>query len=95
MHFFLLILEILFNLIPDIIYKHSRFFKTLLKKSFEFILNKKIGFVLFFLHFMLLLSRIDSILEEQGYKKYLFEVYTSSHFKIIFTLLTKILIFYI
>lgn len=38
LHFFLLILGVLFNLAPDVVYKHDRFFKVLLKKDLEFIL---------------------------------------------------------
>lgn len=48
MHFFLLILEVLFNSALDIIYKCSGFSKTLLEKGFEFVSGDEIGPVLFF-----------------------------------------------
>lgn len=78
MHFFLLILEVLFNFILDIIYKYGKFSKTLLKKSLEFILSKKVDFILLFLIFMLLSSKIDPILEKQSCKKDVFRVYSFS-----------------
>ena len=61
MHFFLLILEVLFNFTPDAVYKHGEFSKTLLKKDLEFLLGEEINPVLFFLCFMLLPVKFDPI----------------------------------
>lgn len=63
--FFLLILRILFNLV---VYKRGRFSKTLLKKGFEFVLEKKNSPISFFLGLILLLSKVDLILEKQSCK---------------------------
>lgn len=43
-----MILGVLFNSTLDTVYKCGEFFKTLLEKSFEFILDNKVGTVLFF-----------------------------------------------
>lgn len=40
LYFFLLILEVLFNLALDTVYKCNRFSKTLLEKGFEFVLEE-------------------------------------------------------
>lgn len=62
--YFLLIVVVLFNLVLNAIYKRGRFFKALSKKNFKLILNKRYSPVSFFLDFMLLLSRINLIMEE-------------------------------
>lgn len=62
LHFFLLILKILFNLATNAVYKYSRFSKTLLKKNLEFFLRKKVDLILFFLCFILLLFKINSFI---------------------------------
>lgn len=74
LHFFLLILEVLFNPTLDVIYKPNRFSKNLLKKSLEFVLDEKSSLILFFLSLVLLPSRIDLILKEQSHKKDGFKV---------------------
>lgn len=51
MHFFLLILRVLFNLGIDVIYDHGRFSKILSKKNLKFILSEEISLVLFFFIF--------------------------------------------
>lgn len=48
LHFFLLILRVLFNLVLDAIYKYGGFSKALLEKSLEFVLGDKINPGLFF-----------------------------------------------
>lgn len=48
LHFFLLILEVLFNFAQDIVYEYSQFSKALSKKRFEFVPGKKVDPVLFF-----------------------------------------------
>lgn len=64
LHFFLLILEILFNPALDIFYKYNRFFKTLLKKGLELILNKGNSSISFLSGFILFLLKVDLILEK-------------------------------
>ena len=59
LYFFLLVLEVLFNLTPDTIYKCSRFSKTLLEKSLKFVLCEKGGLRLFNPSFILLLAKIN------------------------------------
>lgn len=61
LHIFLLILKVLFNSALDIIYKYSKFSKTLLKKSFNLITGKKSSLILFFLCFILLLSKVGPV----------------------------------
>lgn len=47
LHFFLLIVEVLFNSALDVIYKRNRFSEALLKKNLEFFLSKGVNLVLF------------------------------------------------
>lgn len=69
MYFFLLVLEILFNLNPDTNYKQGEFYKVLAKKCLEFALNKQDSSVIFNLSLVLLLAKVDLILEKQSCKK--------------------------
>lgn len=64
LYLLLLRLKIQLNFSLDISYKQDRFFKTLLKKDFEFILYKANGTITFKLHFILLLGKIDFVLEK-------------------------------
>lgn len=89
MYFFLLLLGILLNLGLDANYKQVKFFKTLLEKSFKFVLQKRNNNIAFMLRFVLLLIEVDQILEKQGRKRHAFVVYSSDHVKIILTLLAK------
>lgn len=57
-------LKVLFDFIINIIYKYSRFFKTLLKKGFKFVLYKKSNFVLLNSSFVSLLIEVDFILKK-------------------------------
>lgn len=59
LYFFLLVLKISFNLTLDIVYKRSRFFKTLLKKGLKFVLYEEKNSVLFNLSFVFLLAEIN------------------------------------
>lgn len=49
----------------DTSYRQNKFFKILIKKSFEFILNNKNSIVALNLSFVLLLAEIDLILEKK------------------------------
>lgn len=64
LYFFLLILRIYFNLIPDIIPKRIKFFKTLLKESFKFVLYELGNLILLRFGFMLLPVEDDFIAKE-------------------------------
>lgn len=68
LHFFLLLLRVLFNSTSNIVYKCNEFFKDLSKKSFELILDKKSGLILFFLCFIFLLSKNNFVRENKTTK---------------------------
>lgn len=59
--FLLLVLYILLNFDQDIYYKYSRFYKTLTKKSFKFILSRGNGTLAFNLSFVLLTAEVNLI----------------------------------
>lgn len=65
------------------------------EKSFEFILIKKENTVAFNLSFVLLLAKIDFILEEQNSKENAFRARSIGCLEKILTLLTKIISLYI
>ena len=48
----------------DASYKQDRFSKVLIKKNFKFALSRWDGIVIFNLSFILLLTKVDLILEE-------------------------------
>lgn len=62
LNFFLLVLRILFNLTLNVSHKYNKFFATLSKKSFEFILSNKKSIVAFNLSFILLLIEVELII---------------------------------
>lgn len=88
-------LRIPYNLNLDISNKNSRFFKVLLKKSFEFGLNKTDGIIAFILSLMLLSIEVDPIPEKQSYERDALKTYGTNHVKIVLVLLTKVVAFYI
>lgn len=94
MYFLLLVLGISVNLGSDVDYKPDRFFKILLEKNFKFILSRRTNIITFNLSFILLLAKVNSILEKQSCKKDEFETYNISYLKIIFILLIKKIVFY-
>lgn len=76
------------------IYKDSRFSKTLLKKSLKFILYEGVSFVLFNLNLILLPMEVDFFLKKQGCKKLAFIAFNISRLKMILVLATEIKTFY-
>lgn len=94
LYFFLIMLKIILNLSPDTSYKHSKFLKTLLKKSFKFALSKKDNIITFNLSFELLLAEVNSISKKQNCEKNALIVYNFGYVKMILILLTKIVILY-
>lgn len=55
LNFFLLILKIFFNFIPDIVYKSNRFSNVFFQTGFELVLGQKIKFPILDYSFLLLL----------------------------------------
>lgn len=88
----MLILRIPLNFSSDTGHKLNRFLKTLLKKELEFVSSKRDKTVTFNWSFLLLLAEIDLILKKQGYKKDALDVCDTSRVKIIFPLLTKVVV---
>lgn len=82
-------LKILVNLSLDTRYKGDRFSKTLLKKSYKFVPNKKDTIIAFNLDFALLLVEADPILKQQGRKVDILGACRISNIEIIFLLSTK------
>lgn len=85
----------MFNLGLDADYKQDKFFNNLLEKGFKFILSKKSNAVTFHLCFILLLVKINPIVEEQSRKKNVFKIRGISRIKIILVLPIKIVALYI
>lgn len=95
MYFLLLVLKIPIHLSLDIGCKKSKFSKTLLEKSFEFILNKRGNIITLNLGFLLLQIKVNPISEKQIYKKDVLIAYDNSYIKMIFAILIKLVVFYI
>lgn len=64
LYFFLLVLGVFFNFTLDAIHEGGRLAETLMKKSFEFVPNRKNSIVAFHLSFVLLPVIIDPFPEE-------------------------------
>lgn len=90
-----MVLKILLDFNTNISYKQCRFFKTYSKKGLEFILNIKNGIIVFNLSFVLLLIKVDPIIEKQNCKKNTFRTNDIGVVKIVFALLIKVVILYI
>lgn len=87
-------LEIPLNLYLDVDYKQGRFSKILPKKSFKFVSCKKNNTIVFNLSFILLSAKVNLILEEESCKRYILITCSTNCIKIVFALLTKVIIFY-
>lgn len=68
LYFFILVLKVPLNLIPNIIYKCGRFSKTFSKKNFKFIPYRKISHVTFKLGLILFQVKADFFLKDQKCK---------------------------
>lgn len=90
LYFFLLVLQVFFNFILDIVYKSGGFSKTLLKEVLKFVPGEWSNPVSLNLSFVLLSAKIDSIAEEQSCKVNALVAYGTGYIKIIFTLLAKL-----
>lgn len=88
-------MRIPFNLSPDIDYNLDRFFKILPKKNLKVVLSKRDNIIVFDLSFILLTSKIDSIIDKQSCKKNALKACGIGYIEIIFALLIKIIALYI
>lgn len=95
LYFFLLVLEVWFDLTLNIVHKCSRFPKILSKKFFKFISSEKNDPVTFDPGLILLPREIDPIPEKWGCKRDVFVTLGSKNFKIALALSTEILTFYL
>lgn len=68
LYFFFWILELFLNLNLDVNYERNKFFETLSKKDFKFVLSKKGGLIAFNLSFVFLLAEVDFVSEKRGRK---------------------------
>lgn len=91
----LLVFRMPLNFSPNAGYKGVGFSKALLEKSFKFVPNRGDGIVTFNLGLMLLLAEVDLIPEKQSRKEDMFGARGTGRVKIVFALLTEVLIFYI
>lgn len=94
LYFFLLVIKVFFDFIPNVVNKRGRFFKTLLEKCFAFVLNKGSDPILLNLSFMLLPMEVDPISEKQGCKEDTLVAYNIGRIEIVFTLPIKVVILY-
>ena len=77
-YFFLLLLGISFDFTLDAIYKCGWFPKTFPKKYFKFVSGRENGLITFDPDLILLSAEVDSFLEEQNCKKYMFVALATS-----------------
>lgn len=85
-------LGILLDLSLDASYKRGRFSKTLLEKSLKFLLSEGDSAVTLYLSLILLLAEVDLVSKKQGYKEDALVIHGSSHVKIVFILLKKVVV---
>lgn len=95
LYFFLLILEVYFNLTLDNIYKYGGLPKVFSEKCFKLVLCDKGNSVSFNSSLELFSAEIDFFPKKQGYKGYAFMAFHISDFKMVFTLLAKVVTFYV
>lgn len=95
MYFLLLVFKISLNLGSDISYKQNRFSKILSEKNLKFIPNRRGNSIAFDLSLVLLPIEIDLIIKEKSWKENIFTIYGNGYIKIIFTLLIKVVAYYV
>lgn len=86
---------ITFDLIADVTYKEDKFSKVLLKKNCKFVVSKKNGFVSFNWDYLLLLAKIDFIIEKQNCKKNALIIYSTENIKMILLPLIEVVSIYL
>lgn len=79
----------------DISYKEGGFSEILSKRGLKFVLSKKNNTVAFNLGQILLLAKVDIILEKWGRKRDALVTYDTGYVKIVFALSTEIIALYI
>lgn len=86
LYFFLLVFKILFDLFPNVVYKHNRFLKVFLDKNFEFVLCIETGPIAFKSSLILISIKVNFFLKTQGCKEDTFIFFNPNSFEIVFTL---------
>lgn len=92
---FMLVLCILFDLVPEIIYKRSQIANAFIKKCFEFVPGRWNQTLIIQFLIILLLEETDAISKERYCKSYIIRFFYSNSSKIIFILLTKVIVNYV
>lgn len=87
-------LKILLDFYPNISHKSSKFSKTLLEKSLEFVSSRKDNTVTFNLDFVLFPVEIDPILKEYCYKRNAFAARGTGCVEILLPLLIEVIVLY-
>lgn len=82
------------NLSPDVGYKNNRFSEALLKKSLEFVSNKRDNTVIFILRFVLFPVEVDLIPVEKSCKRYVLRACSSGYVIMVLALPTKVVVLY-
>lgn len=94
LYFLLLVLEISFNLYPNISYEQVKFSETLPKKGVKFVPSREDSTIALNLSFVLLPAGVDPVAKKQDCKKNLFKTHGTDYVKMIFILLAEIVILY-
>ena len=94
LYFFLLVLQVSFDFIPDVIYKRGGFSEILSEEGLEFVLIKRSNPVLVNLSFVLLPTEIDPISKEQSRKEDALRAHDIGLVKMIFTLSAEVITLY-
>lgn len=95
LYFFVMIKEISFHLILDIVYKSNKLPKGFLKKDIKLVLYEGGNIVLLNLGLVLLPAKIDFFIEKQKCKKYSLVALCTSCLKIVLALLAEVIAFHI
>lgn len=66
----------------------------MLEKGLKFVLNRRDGIIVFNLSFILLLAKVDLIIEQQGCKENALVICSTGRIEMIFALLIKVITFY-
>ena len=95
LYFFLLVLQVSFDLAPDILSKRGRFSKILSEEGLKFVTSEGNNLVSLNLSLVLLPGEVDPILEQSGCKNDVLVARGTGHIKIIFTLPAKVVTLHI
>lgn len=95
LYYFLLVLEVPFNITSDAVYKLGRVSKAFPQKDLKFILHKEFSIVTFEINVMLVSVEVRYFSKIYGGKKDAFVVFSPNNLEIIFAILTKIKVLYV